>query len=93
MWPCTLKSDEEKSTYAGLAQEIGFSPAHLLGLLRLVKNLAKLCTACNKYDLIFSPCFWLANHNDFAGGLILVVPTYLQSMFQFMGGIAKKVNN
>ncbi len=31
MWPWTLKSDEEKSKRASLAQEIGFAPA--LGLL------------------------------------------------------------
>jgi hypothetical protein len=42
MWPCTLWSDEEKSTYAaGLAQENGFSPAYLLSLLRLVKSAGK----------------------------------------------------
>jgi len=28
-----------------------------------------------------------------AGGLLLVGPTYLQSLFEFLGGIAKKVNN
>ncbi len=43
-WPCILKSDEEKSTYAGLAQENGFSPAYVRSLLRLVKCSAKLCT-------------------------------------------------
>jgi hypothetical protein len=36
--------DEEKSTFAGLAQENGFSPAYFLSLLRLVKSAAKLCT-------------------------------------------------
>jgi hypothetical protein len=29
MWPCTLKSDEEKSIYVGLSQENGFSPTRL----------------------------------------------------------------
>jgi hypothetical protein len=40
MSPCTLKSDEENSTYASLAHENGFSPPCLLSLslLRLVKN-------------------------------------------------------
>jgi len=41
MRPCKLKLDEENSTYAGLAQENGFSPAFVL---RLVKSAAKLCT-------------------------------------------------
>lgn len=41
MWPCTLKSGEERSTYAGLAQKNGFSPAYLV---RLVTSAAKLCT-------------------------------------------------
>jgi hypothetical protein len=45
---------------------------------------------CNKYDRTAFPCFWLANIMIGAGGLLLVVPTYLQSMFQFIGGIAKK---
>jgi len=40
--PCTLKSDEENSTYASLAQENGFSPACLLSLLRLVKSSNKI---------------------------------------------------
>jgi hypothetical protein len=43
MWPCTLKLEEEKSTYACLAQENSFSPTYLLSLLRLVKSAAKLC--------------------------------------------------
>jgi hypothetical protein len=33
--------DEEKSKYAGLAQQNGFGPAFLHGLLRLVKGAAK----------------------------------------------------
>jgi hypothetical protein len=43
MCPCKLKLDEEKSTYAGLAQENGFSPAYLLSLLRLIRSAAKIC--------------------------------------------------
>jgi hypothetical protein len=33
--------DEEESKYAGLAQQNGFGPAFLNGLLRLVKGIAK----------------------------------------------------
>jgi hypothetical protein len=54
--------DEEKSTYAGVAQENGFPPAYLLSLLRLVKCAGKQSCAhareeCNKYDLTVDPCF------------------------------------
>jgi hypothetical protein len=41
MVPSTLKTGEEKSTFAGLAYENGFSPAYLM---RLVKSTAKVCT-------------------------------------------------
>jgi hypothetical protein len=44
MWPSTLKSDEEKSKYAGLSHKNGFVPAYVLSLLRLVKGTAKRCT-------------------------------------------------
>jgi hypothetical protein len=36
--------DKEKSNHAGLAQQIGFGPAFLHGLLNLVKSTAKLNT-------------------------------------------------
>jgi hypothetical protein len=29
--------------------------------------------SANKYELNAAPCFWLANHNDGPGGLLLVV--------------------
>ncbi len=81
MWPWTLKWDEEKSTYACLAQENGFSPAYLLApeagkkRSQAVHLLAR--EECNKYDLTTVPYFWLANQNDWSspGGLLLVVPT------------------
>ncbi len=38
MLPCTLTPDEEKSTYASLAQENCFSPVHLVSLARLVNG-------------------------------------------------------
>ncbi len=41
MWPCTLKSDEQKSKYAGLAQENSFALANVLSLLRLLKGAAR----------------------------------------------------
>ncbi len=28
---------------------------------------------CNKLDLTAAPCFWLANHNNYLGALLLVV--------------------
>jgi hypothetical protein len=39
-----IKWDEEKSTYAGLAQENGFSPAYVLCFLRLANSTAEVCT-------------------------------------------------
>jgi hypothetical protein len=41
MWTWKLKLDEEKSNHAGLAQQIGFGPAVLHGLLNLVEGTAK----------------------------------------------------
>ncbi len=38
MWPRKRKLNEEKSKHAGLAQEIGFSPAFLQRMLRLRKG-------------------------------------------------------
>jgi hypothetical protein len=38
MGPCTLKLNEEKSTYAFVAQENGSSPPYLLSLLTLVNS-------------------------------------------------------
>jgi hypothetical protein len=52
--------EEENSSYVGLAQENGFSPAYLLSLLRLVKSAAKICTCreeYNKHDMTSAPCF------------------------------------
>jgi hypothetical protein len=43
MGPCTLKLDEEKSKYAGLAQEYGFGLAFLHVFLRLVQGTTNTC--------------------------------------------------
>jgi hypothetical protein len=40
----SIKAEEEKSKYAGLAQEIGFGSASLEGLLGLVNGAATLYT-------------------------------------------------
>jgi hypothetical protein len=42
MWPSKRKFDEEKSKYAGLAQQNGFGPAFFHTMLRLVKGTAEL---------------------------------------------------
>jgi hypothetical protein len=39
MSPCTLKLDEQKSKYVGLAKENGFGPTFLYRLLRLLKDI------------------------------------------------------
>jgi hypothetical protein len=86
---CTLKSDEENSTYPHLTQENGFSPACLLSLslLRLVKSgsntvdlLAK--SVINMFGLLLPVFDWpiIMIHLH---GFLSVVPTYLQSPFQF----------
>jgi hypothetical protein len=81
MWPCTLWSDEEKSTYAGLAQENGFTPACLLGLLRFLKTAAKAIhllerSIINMIKLLHHVFDWLIIMSG-RGGLLLVFPTYL----------------
>jgi hypothetical protein len=48
MWPCKLKLDEDMSKHASLAQWIGFGPAFLHSLLRLVKGTAKPNTCQRK---------------------------------------------
>jgi hypothetical protein len=77
--------DEEKSKYAGLAQEIGFRSAKLESLQWLVEGEeATLCTCkeeeCNKYDLSAPECFFLSAHHIidwFKWFAILIVPPHL----------------
>ncbi len=93
----TVKFDEKKSKYAGLAQGIGFGWAslHSLGSLGwLAKGAATLCTCrkdCNKYDPICGQCFWLANHNDWPMWFAISSPSPICCpSFSFMDGVAKK---
>jgi hypothetical protein len=87
MVPCTLKTGEEKSTYAGLAHEIGFffSPAYLLSLL--VKRTANSVHLLEKRVInIISDCCPAPRVFDWPilmivpGGLLLVVPHYFRSL-------------
>jgi hypothetical protein len=77
-------------TYAGLAQENCFSPPYLVNLLRLVTqeqwNCAHATEECNKYGLTGHPCFLIDYPIIMIGpdGLLLVVPTYLQSPFHVL---------
>jgi hypothetical protein len=48
---------------------------------------------CSKYDLLLLPVFDWPNITIRPRDLLLVVPTYLQSQFQFFGWVCKKVNN
>jgi hypothetical protein len=94
MWPCTLGSDEEKSRYADLGQENGFSPANLLSLLRLVKTAAKVVhllerSIINMIWLLHHVFDWLMIMISW-GGLLLVFPAYLQSLFESYGWGCKK---
>ncbi len=64
-----IELDEEKSNPACLAQQNGFWPNILHGLLRLVKAQQSLTPAreeCNKYDLTDAPCFWLTKYYDWS---------------------------
>jgi hypothetical protein len=45
----TLKLDEVKSKYAGLAQENGFAPASVLNLLRLFIKAVHLKSVINMF--------------------------------------------
>jgi len=94
-WLQTIKFIVKKSKCAGLAQEIGFSAPNLYSLPWLVKGTTQLCTSkkeCKKLDLTAAQYFWFVNHMIGPGGLLLVVPTYMQ--FQsFIGGVAKKKNS
>jgi hypothetical protein len=59
--PPTLQSDEEKSVYACLAQENGFSPDCFLSFAEAGKRHRESCAPvreeCNKYDLTTGPWF------------------------------------
>ncbi len=83
----------------GLGQVNGFAPAYVVSLLRLVKKKAQQNSPpareeCDKYDLtaVFPVFDWLSIMIG-PGGLLLVVPTYLKSQFQFYGWSCKRVNN
>jgi hypothetical protein len=90
--------DEEMWTYAGLAHENGFSPACLLGFLRLAGT--KSCKAVHLLEKSVINMMWLVvTVLDCPvimigpGGLLLVVPTCLQSPFQYNGWGCKKVGD
>jgi len=71
MWPCTLKSNEEKLKCVGLSQEIGFAPAYVCAQFveagtKAQQSCASAREECNKYDLTAGHCFWLLNHIDWS---------------------------
>ncbi len=84
MWLQTVKFIVEKSKCAGLAQEIGFSSPNSCSLPWLAKGATQLCTSkrtvINCTGLRLSVSDWLVIMIG-PGGLLLVVPTYMQ--FQF----------
>ncbi len=81
-----------KLTYAALAQENGFSPFYLVNFVSLVTSSAKLCS-CQKsiINIIWLLIFVFDWPIITIGpvGLLLVVPTFFQSPFQFCG-VTKK---
>jgi hypothetical protein len=74
-WPCTLKSDEEKWTYAGLAHEHGFSISRVHLLEESVINM--IWTMLPDFD--WSSWFAISSSHLFT---VIV--------FSFMGAVAKK---
>jgi len=97
MWPCTLKLDGEKSTYAGLAQEKGFFSCIFAQFAETSKKRSKSMHLIEKSVInmiwVLRPVFDWPIIMIGPGGLLLVVPTYLQSLFQSYGQGCKKVNN
>jgi hypothetical protein len=48
----------------------------------------------HKYDLIATPCFWSANHNDWSKWFAIIsLPLICSPSFSFMGGVAKTFFN
>jgi hypothetical protein len=86
MWLQTVKFIVKKSKCAGSVQEIGFSAPNSCSLLRLVEGATQLGTSrkdCTKFDLTVAQYFWLVDIMIGPGGLLLVVPTYMQFHLQF----------
>jgi hypothetical protein len=65
---------------------------------------AQQCAPCERererergvsyYDLIATPCFWLANHNDWSRwSAISSLPPICSPPFKFYGWVCKNVNN
>jgi hypothetical protein len=94
----TLKSDNEKSgNSADLVQENSFSPTYFLSLFRLVKKGAKDVHMLKKSVInmnrpVLPDLDWPFTMIG-PGGLLSVVPTCLQSPFQFYRWDYKNVNN
>jgi len=78
----------KNSKCVGLAQEIGFCAPNLCTWLWLVNGATQLCTSkneCNKLDLTAAQYFLLPVVMIGPGGLLLVVPTYMQFQFYRWG--------
>ncbi len=97
MWSCTVKTDEENLTYAGLTQGKGFWLSRIthVAVARLVKGSVALCTSkkeCNKYDLTAAQCFWSAHHNDWSRWFVISSspPPICCPSFSLISGVAKE---
>ncbi len=63
----------------------------LVGWWKTQQSLTPAKEVCNKYDLINTPWFWLANHNDWSRCFaISSLPPICKQSFSFMGGVWKK---
>jgi hypothetical protein len=74
------------------AQENGFSICIFVQFAEAGKCCAPARDECNKYDLVLPVFDWPIIMIGL-GGLLLVVPIYLQSSLQFYGWGCKTVNN
>jgi hypothetical protein len=93
MWLHRVKFIVKKSKCAGWAQEIGFDAPNSCRLPRLVKCATHECNKLNWTWVRLSSSDWLIIMIG-PGGLLLVVPTYMQFHLQFYSwGCHKKQLN
>ncbi len=99
MSPSTLKLDEEQPNTCWFSSGKWFCSCMFcrgwLGWHKPEQSCARAGEECNKYDLTATPCFWLADHDDWSKWFAISSPPHLcaQRQFQFyVWGCKKKLN-
>jgi hypothetical protein len=96
MSPSMLKLDEEQPNICWFSSGKWFCSCMFcriwLGWHKRKQSCARAGEKCNKYDLTATPCFWLADHDDWSKWFGTPPPVCSVS-FSFMCRVAKKVNN